>query len=597
MDSPLTHIITPETVNSLHELFLERAKRSPHNPAYTYWENTHEKWQTYSWQDMAFQVTRWREALLRENLSTSDRVALMLPNGPLWICFEQAALSLGIVVVPLYANDRPDNIAYILEDTETKILLCPGLAYWDHLAPVVDRLSSIQRIITVDDCQAEHEERIICLTDWLKDDVEHLEYVPETHQTATIVYTSGTTGPPKGVMLSHKNILSNAYAGLKTTTIFESDNFLSFLPLSHMLERTVGYVLPMMAGSSVTFARSILELAEDLLQIKPTVLVAVPRIFERIHNGIREKVAAKPAFAQMLFEKTVDIGWQSFENKQGRQNWQISQLFKPLLDMLVARKIRAKFGGHLRVVITGGAPLSKEIAKVFLGLGFPLLQGYGLTETSPIVSVNRQNNNRPEGVGIPLPDVEIKVSDQDELLVRGDCVMLGYWKNQKATDEILDPQGWLYTGDKVSLDDGHLQITGRIKEIIVLSNSEKIAPADMEMAIAMDPLFEFNMVVGEGRPYLTLLAVVHKNHKKLLLDELNLEDSEDILRDPKVLDAALQRIEKQLANFPGFAWIKQVTLLDEPWTVESGLLTPTLKLKRKTILEHLHEDVEKMYIE
>lgn len=589
--------ITPNPTSTLHSLFLDRVQQSPHKIAYTFWNKISASWQSYTWRDMADKVSQWREAFISENLESGERVALMLPNGPDWICYEQAALSLGLVVVPLYSNDRPDNIAYILEDTASKILLCPGLAYWDHLAPVLDRLHQLKRIITIDDCQAQDKDhRITCITDWLQECQEPAyHYSGSQDELATIVYTSGTTGPPKGVMLSHRNILSNCHAGLESIEIFSSDTFLSFLPLSHMLERTVGYYLPIMAGAMVTFARSIPQLAEDLTLIKPTVLIAVPRIFERIHANIQEQVGSKPPLIRKLFQTAVDIGWRNFLYQQGRVSFHPALLSLPILDLVVAKKIRKKFGGQLRVIVSGGAPLSSQIARVFIGLGLPIYQGYGLTETSPVISVNRPDNNRPEGVGLPLPGVEIKIAENDELLVHGDCVMAGYWKNEKATNDIFTSDGWLKTGDKTELIDGHIKITGRIKEIIILNNSENVAPADMEMAIAMDPLFESTMVVGEGRPYLTLLAVVNKEKMKEVFRSFDILEDSDNLTHPLVLKAVHDRIEAQLTNFPGFAWVKNISLTYEPWTVENGLLTPTLKIKRNTISAKMVTTIEQMY--
>jgi long-chain acyl-CoA synthetase len=351
----------------------------------------------------------------------------------------------------------------------------------------------------------------------------------------------------------------------------------------------------MMAGATVAFARSIPDLAEDLLTVQPTVLVAVPRIFERIHAGIVGKLAAKPKPVAALFRRAVEIGWKAFLYRQGRGPWSMSLLFKPLLDMLAAKKVRDKLGGRLRVIISGGAPLSAEISLFFIGLGLPLYQGYGLTETSPVVSVNRPEDNRPDGVGKPLAGVEVKIGDDQELLVRGSCVMQGYWRNERATASVIDADGWLHTGDKAGLEDGHIRITGRLKEIIVLSNGEKIALADMEMAIAMDPLFEFNVVVGEGRPFLSLLAVLNRPLWEELAGQLGVPPDPESFTLPEVRNTILARTEKLLSRFPGFVFIKDVALSLAPWSVENGLLTPTLKLRRTAIEQHLKDEIERIY--
>lgn len=592
-----TDYIPLELCHSLPELFIERVKRSPEKKAYGYYDREQEQWASYTWKQMHLLVSRWRAALQSENLENGDRVALMLGNSPAWIAFEQAALSLGLLVVPLYANDRPNNISYILSDTQSKVLLCPGKIYWEALNPVLKGVDSLQRIVTIDDCREQADEpRLVCVSTWLPTaPPAEKEFQPTISETASIVYTSGTTGMPKGVMLSHKNILGNSHAGLQCMDIFPTDSFLSFLPLSHMLERTVGYYLPMMSGASVTFARSIPDLAEDLLTIKPTLLIAVPRIFERVYAGIQLKLKSGSPLSRRLFQLAIDTGWNDFLFKQKRGPWSVSLLAKPLLDTLVGKKVRDKLGGRLRIIIAGGAPLSTDIAQFFIGLGLPIYQGYGLTETSPVISVNRQEDNRPEGVGIPLPGVSIKVGENSELLARGNCVMQGYWNNPQATADCIDGDGWLHTGDKAEITEGHIRITGRLKEILVLSNGEKVAPTEMEMAIGLDPLFEHSMVIGEGRPYLTLLCVLNQPLWEELAEKLGVTPVEESLSLPEVQKEVLGRIEKLLVQFPGFAFIKQVSLSLTPWTVEQGFLTPTLKMKRKVIEDSLSSRIEKMY--
>ncbi len=590
-------IIHPNVAPTLIELLNERARRTPQNTGYKFCNKINGEWQDISWLQMKQNVDLWRTALMQEKFEPGDRIAIMLPNCPEWVCLDLAAHALGLVVVPLYVNDRAENVAYILEDTEAKLFICPGVTCWEHLAPVFSRLQGLQRIVTIDFCNpGKDDKRITCISDWLPSVPDAPpSFQPSPDDTATIVYTSGTTGPPKGVMLSHHNMMSNAHAGLQCMNIFPNDLFLSFLPLSHMLERTAGYYLPMMAGATVAFARSIPELAEDLITIKPTIMVAVPRIFERIHSGMKEKIDKAPPLMQKLFQTAVNVGWQHFEHSQKRAPWHPLFLLRPLLDTLVAKKVRAKLGGQLRIIISGGAPLSPDIASVFIGLGLPIYQGYGLTETSPVISVNTIENNNPAGVGQPLPGVEVKIGAFDELLVRGSSVMQAYWKRPDATSEMIDPEGWLHTGDRADLVDGHIRITGRIKEIIVLSNGEKVSPNAVEQAITIDPLFEQTMVIGEGRPYLVLLAVLDRERWKILAEELGVSADTDSLNNATVHQAILKRIEQLMHGLPGYAFIKEVVLTLEPWTVEHGLLTPTMKIRRKKVIDHLQEEIDQLY--
>jgi long-chain acyl-CoA synthetase len=394
--------------------------------------------------------------------------------------------------------------------------------------------------------------------------------------------------------LSHRNLLSDARAALELVPARAQDRFLSFLPLSHALERTAGYYLPMLSGSCVAYARSVQLLAEDMPQVQPTVLITVPRIYERIHRSMDEQLRHKGVLARFLFKRAVDTGWAAFLRDQGEAGWRPSLLLHPLLDALVGRKLRARFGGRIRVLVCGGAPLSTDVARTFIALGLPLLQGYGLTETAPVVSVNRLEDNDPASVGRVLPGVEIRIGEGQELLVRGPTVMAGYWKDAGATRTILGPDGWLHTGDQAQLRNGRLYITGRIKEIIVLTNGEKVPPADIETAIAQDPLFDQVMVVGEARPYLAALLVVDGLRWKELAAGLGLT-ARQALTDERARVEVRRRIAARMAAFPGYANIRRIHLSLEPWTIENGLLTPTLKLRRKQAMERFSTIIEGLY--
>ena len=399
-------------------------------------------------------------------------------------------------------------------------------------------------------------------------------------------------------MLSHSNILCNTYDALMTTNAGSGDIMLSFLPLSHMLERTAGYYLAMLGDMTVAYARSVALLAEDLVSIRPTVLISVPRIYERVYARIREGLAEKPEIVRKLFTLAVDVGWKRFLRQQNRGKWSAALLLWPLLNKLVAGKVVAKLGGRLHTAISGGAPLQPEIARVFLALGVPLIQGYGLTETSPVLAVNQVEENIPESVGKALARVELSVGAENELLARGCPVMLGFWNRPEETARVIDRDGWLHTGDIGKIDArGYVYITGRLKDIIVLANGEKVSPADMELAIAMDSLVEQVMVLGEGRPFLSALIVPEQNQWNKLITDLGLApESARNYQDHGVVGIVLQRICDQLRDFPGYAQIRAAALLNEPWSVENGLLTPTLKIKRSEVLARYDNEVHRLYL-
>ncbi|SDW07889.1 AMP-dependent synthetase/ligase [Nitrosomonas communis] len=598
-----TDVIPVEVAKTLDGLFKERVRRSAESVAYRDFDVATEKWRDYTWAEMAQGVMRWRTALSRENLAPGDRVAVMSRNCHQWVMFEQAAIGLGLVVVPLYTEDRAENAAYCLQNAGVKLLLVEELAQWEAFSLVKqEHLSELSRIVIITLSEQEavqiEDNRVIAMSKWLPEqagDIQHQTNDP--HALVTIIYTSGTTGHPKGVMLSHHNILTNAYASAQVVSVTPDDLLLSFLPLSHTFERTAGYYVPMMCGATIAYARSIQQLQEDLLTIRPSVLVSVPRIYERVYAGIRAKLDEGPALAKKLFNLAVEVGYSRFEHQQGRDSWHWSHLLWPLLDKLVARKLMDKLGGRLQLALSGGAALSPEISRVFIGLGLPILQGYGMTETSPVVCANRLANNLPSSVGLPIPGVEVKLGEHGALLIRGPNVMLGYWNNPEATRATISEDGWLNSGDIASIDEqGHITITGRIKDIIVTSTGEKVPPADMEAAILRNPLFEQVMIIGEGRSYLSALVVLSRHGWESVAAQCKVStDLQQLARNEQAEEIVLEMISQQINEFPGYAQVYRVALIPEPWTVVNEMLTPTLKLKRSKIMERYKIEIERLY--
>ena len=564
--------IAIESGDSIATAFARRVAATPGKVAYRDCDSASGTWREHTWEAMGRLVERVRAALAAEGLGPGDRVAIMLRNSPEWVAFDQGAYAEGLVVVPLYVEDRPENFAYILGDAGVKVLLVEGAEHWKRLSEVRARLGGLKRIVSVKPIEDAGDDRVSTFSEWIAaEPVATASAKVDANGLATIVYTSGTTGRPKGVMLSHQNMLQNVKSALAMFEIYPDDLLLSFLPLSHMFERTVGYYLTIVAGAEVTFARSIPQLQEDFRSVRPTIIVSVPRIFERLHAGVQSALESQPASRRRLFDFAHHVGWGRFEWRQGRGPFKPSFLLWPLLKVLVADKLLERLGGRVRLCISGGAALNPQIAHTFLGLGLPICQGYGLTEASPVVSANNLRRNDPASIGEPLPGIEVRFGENDALLVKGPNVMLGYWKNPEATAKVLSPDGWLDTGDQARRKDGLLYITGRLKEIIVLGNGEKVPPVDMELAVQLDPLFEQVMIVGEGKPYLAALVVLN---------------AQEAAKAGKLDDKALAtRLGKQLKDFPGYAQVRRVAVAKEPWTVDNALLTPTLKLRRTQILE------------
>jgi len=593
-------IIPADLAKTLAGLLIERVRRSPDAAAYVQFDPASRRWVKHTWRETAQAIGRWQQALCREGMDQGDRIAVLMANRREWVHFDIAALGLGLVVVPLYTNDRPENVRHILEDSGARLLLLDTAERLQQLAPIAPTLKELNRVLVLESGEAAITDPMpaTAAADWLEtEDAEPIDLAGNGDSLATIVYTSGTTGPPKGVMLTHRNILWNAEAVMRVIPGLPSDRFLSFLPLSHALERTGGYYLPMMAGASVYYARSIPQLAEDLITVRPTILIAVPRIFERVHSRVREKLTTGPRLARALFNLALEVGSRHYEYDQGRTGWSPNLLLAPLLDHLVGAKVRARMGGALRVAVSGGAPISPDIARFFLSLGVPLVQGYGLTEASPVVTLNPLDDNLPHSIGIPLPDLEVRIGADDELCVRSPGVMLGYWNQPSASDSVLDSAGWLRTGDQVRMDDaGHVFITGRIKDIIVLANGEKVPPADLEIAIANDELVAQVLVIGEGRPYLTALVALDTEAYALVAEGDGLDPDLAVERSSPRLEAmVLERINKHLEGFPGYAEIHRVAIVEQPWSINNGTMTPTMKLKRAFILEHRKDDLGRLY--
>jgi len=568
----------------------------PDRLAYREFDERQGTWRDYSWSEAAQRAARWQWAMRDAGLRRGDRVAIMGRNGIDWVLFDVAALGLGLVVVPLYREDRAENGAYILQHSGARLLLIDGPAQWDRLAPLCAQLPMLERIVSLQAIERAADGRVVSATSVLGEASADFVVEPVAPDAlATIVYTSGTTGRPKGVMLSHRAMRSNASGVNQAFPIGPDDVFLSFLPLSHILERIVGCYVPMQAGALVVFARSVQQLGEDLQTQRPTVLVSVPRVYERVRARLDEQLATRPPVARKLFDMTVAVGWSRFQHAHQRGPWRPSHLLWPVLDALVARKVRLRLGGRLRAAACGSAALSTEVARTFIGLGVPLLQGYGLTECGGAATVNVPQTNDPASVGKALAGSELKIGANDELLIRGPSVMQGYWADPAASRLSLDDDGWLHTGDQAKIEQGFVYITGRIKEIIVLANGEKVPPADIEIAVSGDPLFEHVLIIGEGRPYLSALVVLNPERWADTAREAGIAETATDLRATAVQRILVDRIGLRLTRFPGYARVHRVAATLGPWNVDNGMLTPTMKLRRTHVLRQHEADVTWLY--
>ena len=587
-----------------------RASLIPDHIALRQYDRTTSVWNEVTYAQLHHRIQLGRKALAALNLDRQDRVAILLNNSVDAVLADQSVLANALIPVPLHAIDTPGSSAFITSDSGAKCLITNKLERFKAIYQAQADLSQLQTVILTDEVTPTEKFgniRILGIDDWLAlgNRVDSLPQGPKAEDLAAIVYTSGTTGKPKGVMLTHKNIVSNVIATLDHIAPEPGPDygFLSFLPLSHTFERTAGYYLPLGMGCKISFNRSIMLLNEDFRIVRPEVLISVPRIYERIYARIYDKLKKAPAYARWLFETCVSVGWRNF----CRANqlpvpaspfvW-LDAFTGPILKKLVAEKVVQQFGGRLKIAIAGGAALNSRVARLFCGLGLAPIQGYGMTEASPIIAGNSPTLNQPETVGKPFANVEVRLAPEThEIQVKGPSVMKGYWNRPEDTARVLSADGWLSTGDVGEFTDlGLLRIRGRIKEIIVTSTGEKVPPVDLELALETDPLFEQTYVVGEGRPFISFIAVLNLDEWKALAEKLNVDPNDKLaLNSTAVRSAVLKRARAAAAGFPHYALPRNVTLTLEPWTIDNGFLTPTLKLKRTPLHAHFADTIEQMY--
>ncbi len=601
---PVRSSETPDLIGAgpaatLAGLLAERVRRSPDAVAYREFDRDSSAWRDRSWRWVARQVARVESALGLSPLQPGDRVAIALPNGTNWVAIDLAAASRGLVVVPLYLRDSPDNQAFLLGHAGARLLVIDSVQRWQALSPLRHRFPELRQV-WVDDAVAQDGEassrpQVQALARVLPTEPEiAVPVAPDPDRLATIIYTSGTTGRAKGVMLTHRALLLNAEAVSRVIPPRPTDLFLSCLPLAHAFERTVGYYLPMMAGATVAFARSIETLAEDFRAIRPTAFLGVPRLYERAYAEIRAR-AGRNAVARCVLALAVAAGWQRFETQQGRRRrpsaW--ARLAWPAIDRRVAGPVREAFGGRVRCAVSGGAALADEVGRFFIAMGVPIVEGYGLTEAAPVVAANSLADNLPGSVGRPLPGVEAQATAEGELIVHTPSLMKGYWNDPAQTAQAIDQSGWLHTDDIVAFRDGRIFMQGRVKDVLVLATGEKTAPGLIEASITRDPLFRQALVVGERRPYVAAIVVLDRDRWHVIAARENVAaDRPDLAPAAALL---LRRIAARLGGFPSHAQVRAVHATFDAWTTENGLLTPTLKIKRDRLEQRYAAEIDRLY--
>ena len=590
---------------NLPQVFYEKAAELGDAPLF--WAKRYESWQSTSWAQARDEVTALARGLRAAGVARGDRVLLVSENRPEWGIADLAIMAAGAITVPAYTTNTVDDHIHLVSDCEPKAAIVSSEQLAERLVPAIRSTGTVGTVVTIEGVSGQSEN--ISIINWrdmirdaaaLTDDIEaELSEISRT-DTSCLIYTSGTGGAPKGVMLSHGAILRNCTGAYH---LFSDDGmldlnqeaFLSFLPLSHSYEHTAGLHFPLTIGAEIYYAEGIDKLSANMAEVHPTIMTAVPRLYESMHQRIISGVERKGGLSEKLFKKTVALGIKRYEHGAASLSL-IEKIQDRVLEKLVRAKVAERFGGRLKAFVSGGAPLNYDVGVFFLALGVRLLQGYGQTETAPVVSANPPRKIKIDTVGPAFPDVEVKIAEDGEILVRGELNMQGYWNAPELTAETLR-DGWVHTGDIGVLDeDGYIKITDRKKDIIVNSGGDNVSPQRVEGILVFEPELSQAMVYGDKRPHLVAVLVpdeafisswAKENDRKADLAELS--DSE------KFHARLREAIDRANARLSPLEQVRRFIVAEEGFTTENSLMTPSLKIRRHEIRKIYGERLEALY--
>jgi len=542
-------------------------------------------------------------------IGTGANVALLSNNSPRWAMSDYGIICSGAATVSVYPTLIPSQVEYILNDSNSKVVFVEGQEQMAKIREIWGNCPQLSKVIVMDDSNTETNEKIINFIDFLdvgtkqeqetKSSLDDLTAKPETNDLLTLIYTSGTTGDPKGVKLTHGNMMSNVEGISQLITFDQTEKFLSFLPLSHSFERMGGHFTAFSVGAKVYYAESIETVPDNLQEVKPSVVLSVPRLYEKMYARVREGLKTAPEIRQKIFWWAISVGKEVTEYRLNNQPVPFLLGIKhKIADKLVYSKVKERVGGRLRFFVSGGAPLSKEIGEFFAAADITILEGYGLSETSPVLTANSPGNIRFGSVGKALFNVDIKIADDGEILTKGPNIMTGYYNNEEASREAIDEEGWFHTGDIGHLDDeGFLFITDRKKNILVTSAGKNVAPAPIENALVNSPYIEQAVVIGDKHNFISALIVPAEEAvvKELTARGKSVSGS-DAMSDHSDVKALIQEeVDTAMAGFSNYERVKEFYVIPRLLTIEDGELTPTLKVIRKVVLDHFSDAVEKIY--
>ena len=602
MTTTLREVTEPGSLvpGTLNQLFLDAVREYQGEEAFR--AKGHHGWVSITYSEFAANVRRLAHVLTSLGVERGDRVAILSENRPEWALADYATLGLCTPNVPVYPTLPADQIQYLLENSGAKVILASTTEQAEKIRSIRSELPALRWMIVFDDDEARGDNEM-SLADALKRGdagafethvFEERSRSAKPDDIATIIYTSGTTGVPKGVMLTHDNIYSNTRAVESVLPTGTEDVALSLLPLSHIFERMVDYFL-FSKGVTIAYAESIEKVPENLVEVHPTIVASVPRLFEKIYS----RVMAATGIKGVLVRWATGVGrrWVN-ATVDGKGAGPLLSLQHKLADRLVFTKLRERTGGQLRFFISGGAPLSETLGRFFYAAGVQILEGYGLTETSPVTNVNRPTRFRFGTVGPAIPGTSIRIADDGEILVKGPQVMKGYYQNEQATREVIDADGWFHTGDVGEIDkDGFLKITDRKKDLIVTAGGKNIAPQPMENRLKLSKLIAEAVVIGDRRPHTIVLLVPNRENLVAWAAQNGVSARElpELIADPKVQAEYRAVVDRSLESFAHYEQPKKIGLLSREFSIDGGELTPKLSVKRRVVEKRYAEMIESMY--
>jgi long-chain acyl-CoA synthetase len=572
---------------------------------HVYVQRVNGAWTHLTHDQLKYRVEAFAEALLRLGINPGDRVGIVAENRLDWPMVDFAMVGMGVIDVPVFPTLTAKQLQFIYADCSATCVIVSNATQLNKIEQVWNELPDLKHVIVMNDVQSD-DPRVVSLQKLIDDAESTTDAKTRAEQyreramsvspddTLTLIYTSGTTGNPKGVILTHGNLISNVMNSKNVVTLSERDSLLSYLPLCHIFERMAGFYLAFSVGATVTITDSIETVAELMQIVRPTIMTSVPRLFERIRMRVLGNVQKEAPLKQAIFQWAFSVGEKWINGHRGP----IMGIQHAIADKLVFSKVRARTGGNLRFFVSGGAALNPEIGRFFQILGIVILEGYGLTESSPVISIHRLEDVVIGTVGTPLSSVEVRIAPDGEILARGASIMKGYWNNPEATRESLDEQGFLHTGDiGILTDRGHLKITDRKKHLLVSSGGKNIAPQPIEAAIAQCQYVDQVIVIGDAREYCTAIVVLDKDAVKGWGEKhgASASTAEEIAQNQQLISAIERELNALQKDLSKYEKARRYAFLVEPFTVENGLLTPTLKVKRKAVLERYADLIDGLY--